>query len=376
MSSVRNEITNYTDFDTSKLTFTKLEENDRTNGQQIGYPRYVINNVEVPLCVQLPWINISTYGVPSVNQYTKNDKERSHLKLPLDLNNSEVLEFVNKIKELDAKMSDPAMMEELLGKKSKKYKYMPIYREGYTANDDDDDDDNDKSKRQQTGPRPPYIKIKLNTSYPDGEIKTSVFESDHDVTTNKRIRTRFENINCVNDFAAIVAWKSDVRCIAKPFKCWAQSLKTKDPQFGVSWRLERIEVKKSSMKSSYNSAFESDNFVDSDTEDELPKINQVSITQTSALSNAPTEKSLTLSKPVDNSDKFNEDDSDGNSDSDSDNSSEDDSSTKADNQYSVEVNNKQVTPVVELDSSDEEEVVIKKKPVVKEKKVAAKSSKK
>ena len=103
MSSVRNEITNYTDFDTSKLTFTKLEENDRTNGQQIGYPRYVINNVEVPLCVQLPWINISTYGVPSVNQYTKNDKERSHLKLPLDLNNSEVLEFVNKIKEIKRK---------------------------------------------------------------------------------------------------------------------------------------------------------------------------------------------------------------------------------------------------------------------------------
>ena len=121
MTSISNTV-NYIDFNPMDLKFTKLEENERSNGQLIGYPRYNRNGIDIPLEIQLPWIKLFTYGVPQLNQFYKTDNDRSHLRLPLDLNIPEVALFVEKIKQIDSIMSSPEIMEQILGKRAKKYK--------------------------------------------------------------------------------------------------------------------------------------------------------------------------------------------------------------------------------------------------------------
>ena len=67
------------------------------------------------------------------------------------------------------------MMETLLGKKFKKYKYQPIFREGQDQVNDDSDDET--TVKKDAPPRPAYMKVKLDTTWPDNEVKTQVFNS-------------------------------------------------------------------------------------------------------------------------------------------------------------------------------------------------------
>jgi hypothetical protein len=131
----------YIKFDASKFEAPKPEENDRSMGQLVSYPSYNSGS----LYLQFPWIKLYTYGIPRLGEYYKTDDDRSHLRLPLDLNVPEIVDFVNKIKAIDAKFSSDEYKEKLFGKKAKKYTYSPIYREGQVHEEDsDDDDDNDE----------------------------------------------------------------------------------------------------------------------------------------------------------------------------------------------------------------------------------------
>ena len=319
MSSTNNT-TNYTDFNPSDLKFTKLEENERSNGQLVGFPRYTKNGLDIPLDIQLPWIKLFTYGVPQLNQFYKTDNDRSHIRIPLDLSIPEIADFANKLKEIDTIMGSPEMMETLLGKKAKKYKYQSIYREGQVIEVDSDDDTS--SKKKSTAPRPPYFKLKLKLSYPEKRVESKVFESDESPDTKKRTRTKVD-VSTIDEFASFVRYQSKIRCVAKPFKIWAHPLSKKDPEFGIAFRLERVEVEKSSISGSYKSVFESENFIDSDDE-ELPKITNLKVTK------EPTKEPTKVQVKEESSDE----------------SSEDEKIIKK-------------APIKEVDSSDSEEEVVK-----------------
>ena len=84
----------FTSFDISKLYFTTLEENDRSKGQKIAYPRYEHNN-EYPLLIQFPWFQLSSYGIPRLGEYYKDDSQRLFIKIPLDQSISEIKNFSN-----------------------------------------------------------------------------------------------------------------------------------------------------------------------------------------------------------------------------------------------------------------------------------------
>jgi hypothetical protein len=262
----------YTDFIPANLKFTKLEENDRSNGQLIGYPVYTINGMNINLEIQLPWVTLFTYGVPQSNQFYKTDEDRLHLKIPLDLSDSEVAEFAEKLKQIDIIMSSPEMMEVVLSKKAKKYKYSSLYRE--VAIPEDSDDESNKKKKAE-GKKPPYLRLKLNLTYPDKKIKSKVFETEEIADTKQKIRTSVETTT-IDEFTNYIRWNAKVRPVIKLFKMWAHPLSKKDPEFGISCRLERIEVDKSSIGGIYNSIYESDNFIDSDNE-ELPKISDLKV---------------------------------------------------------------------------------------------------
>lgn len=355
MTSTSNTI-NYTDFNPSDLKFTKLEENDRSNGQLVGYPRYNKNGIEIPLEVQLPWIKLFTYGVPQLNQFYKTDGDRAHLRLPLDLSIPEIAEFSEKLKQIDSIMSSPEMMETLLGKKAKKYKYQPLYREGTVQEEDSDEEEGDK-KKKPSAPRPPYFKLKLKLSYPEKKVESKVFESKEAKDTGKRTRTKVET-STIDEFASFVRYQALVRPVMKPFKMWAHPLSKKDPEFGIACRLERIEVDKSSISGSYKSIYESENFIDSDDE-ELPKINNVKLNE-NIKSNESDDSSddEKVTKPPVTKEKIVEVESD----------SEDEK---------MAVSKSQKVAQVDTDDSDEE-VVIAKPPPKKEtkKSTTSKSSKK
>jgi hypothetical protein len=274
-----NEITvDYSKFEASHLTFTKVEENSRSKGQLIAYPRYDPTNSgkEGALFLQSPWIKLFTYGVPRLGEYYKTDGDRSHLRVPFDMNIPEVASFAQKMKNLDQQYSSPEVMESMLGKKSKKYKYQCIFREGQdqTLNESDDDEDEKEPKAKDSPPRPPYMKIKLDMTWPDNEVKTQVFNSVLDQTSNKRIRTKVANIKTIDDFANIVRYLSSVRLMFRPVKFWAHQLTKKDPQCGIVFKLIKVEVEPNkSSNSMYKQIYESDNFIDSDNDDEpLPKM--------------------------------------------------------------------------------------------------------
>lgn len=269
-----NSTINYTDFNPTYLTFTKLEENDRSNGQLIGYPKYNKNGMEIPLYIQLPWIKLFTYGVPSLGPYYKTDNDRAHIKIPLDVNDPEVLIFIEKLQEIDKIMTTPEMLESILGKKAKKYKYSPLYRKVIITEENSDDEEDNKTKKIDK-PRPPYFKLKLKLSYPDKKVESKVFESEESEDTKKRIRT-FVETSTIDEFTSYIRWNSRVRPVIKPFKIWAHPLTKKDPEFGISCRLERIEVDKASISGIYKSVYDNDNFIDSDDE-EIPKISNLKI---------------------------------------------------------------------------------------------------
>jgi hypothetical protein len=282
---MQNTITvNYSEFNPANLSFTKLEENERSNGQLIGYPRFSHNGKDSTLELQLPWIKLTTYGVPTLNEKTKNyyktDTDRAHIRLPLDTEIPEISVLVEKIKAIDTMMSDPENAKKLLGKNYKKYKYSPIFREAIVQQLDDNDSDSDEdTKKKEIKPvanKPAYIKLKLDLSWPDNNVKTMIFSSELDVESNKRSRTKID-VTTIDDVASIIRYQSNIRCVAKPFKAWAHPITKKDPEYGIGWKVIRVEVNKVEGSSVYKSMYESEQFIDSDTEEELPQVKQVQV---------------------------------------------------------------------------------------------------
>ena len=284
MSQMQNTITvNYSEFNPANLSFTRLEENERSNGQLIGYQRFSHSGKDnSTLELQFPWIKLTTYGVPTLNEKTKNyyktDADRAHIRLPLDTEISEISVMVEKIKAIDTMMADPENAKKLLGKNYKKYKYSPIFREAIVPQlDDDGSDSEEDTKKKEVKPvanKPPYIKLKLDLSWPDNNVKTKIFSSELDVESNKRSRTKID-VTTIDEVASIIRYQSNIRCIAKPFKAWAHPITKKDPEYGIGWKVIRVEVDKVEGSSVYKSMYESENFIDSDTEEELPQVKQV-----------------------------------------------------------------------------------------------------
>ena len=286
---------NYTDFDIDKLTFTDLEENERSKGQKISFPRYNHSKFgnKCPICIQFPWFNLDSYGVPKVGEFYKEDSQRLFLKIPLDQSNPTVKAFSDFIKSIDTKLSSPEFMKLLLGQKSAKYKYQPIFR---LPVEDDDEDDKIKKKKNY-GPKHPYMKLKLDYTYPDLQIKSKVFISSFDSENNKRNRNKVNDIETVDDFSKYVSWKSIIHPISQPIKLWAQSPSKTDPTYGLSFRLVQVEVEPSKENSNILDLDE-DAFLDSDNENDAKptKPTNIIVQDTNNISNKKDDSKPSISK--------------------------------------------------------------------------------
>jgi hypothetical protein len=262
MANKTNMTIKISDFNQNYLSFTKLEENQRSRGQKIAYPRYTNpkDNSETQCFIQFPWIKLNSYGVPKIGEYYSDDSQRSFVKIPLDQSIPEIKQLSDMLRKIDEQISSDEFKEKMFGSKASKYQLQPIFR---LPPEEDEDNKNNASKKY--GPKHPYMKLKIDTSYPDNEIKTVVFNSVVDNGT--RIRTKVEDVKTIDDFASNICWLSCIHPVVSPVKFWAQAPNKKDPTYGITFKIIKVEVEPPpKMNSNIKEFINSDAFLDSDEE--------------------------------------------------------------------------------------------------------------
>jgi hypothetical protein len=198
----------YTDVKPEKMSFSTFK----------GYTlvKYMNND----MFIQSPWINIFAYGIPRKGQFNQTDNSRKCLKVPLDEKIPEVSDFVNILKEIDSKMTSNEFQDMFLGDNKDKFEYSSIYKES------------------QTKERPSYIKLKLATENDSEQtIKTSLYK-----TNSNNERELITGVTNIDDFAKVVGFRSDVRFIFKVVRVWSQPPTLKNPTYGLTLKVTKIEV--------------------------------------------------------------------------------------------------------------------------------------
>ena len=258
--------TNFSDVNVSNLSFTKLEDNDRSKGQRIAYPRYnhPEQGADAPLFIQFPWVLLNQYGIPRLGDYFKDDSQRSFIKIPLDQSDPEVKKFCELLQEIDQTLGSDETKKKLFEAKANKYEYQSIFR----LPQEDDEDAPKDPKKKDYGPKHPYMKLKIDTTFPDNQVKSIVFNSI--LENGKRVRTKVTDIKTIDDFSRHVCFLSKIRPIGRPVKLWAQtkpSGSNKTMGYGLTFKLAKIEVEPPVKANSQVKEFmESDAFLDSDEE--------------------------------------------------------------------------------------------------------------
>ena len=271
----------YTDIEVERISASELQENERSKVQQIAYVRYdhKVLGHDQALLIQLPKIHLETYGVPRAGEFYKNDTDRSFVKVPLNESDPDILVFVNKLKEIDAYLSSPKFASKLLGKKWQKYTYVPAYRPSTVTQDDDDDDDDDNKKKSSKKPalNYAYMKLKLDTEYGSGKIKTQVYRPE--IINNKRERVEVSDIESVDDFSRILCYQCKFLAIIRGVKIWAQPPSKNNPMWGVTFKMIKVEVEPPVKNNStfYKDYMNSDAFLDSDEESNTPNKQTVQV---------------------------------------------------------------------------------------------------
>ena len=251
----KNQTVSHTDFEPSRLSWTDLEENDRSKGQKIAYPRYdhPIHGKDQQLFMQFPQITLFTYGVPRIGEYYPDDKSRSFIKVPIDSNDEEVMTMVEKFKKVDEKLSSDEFKKKAFGKKWKKYSYVPFVRE--SVQDEDDEVS-----------RPDYLKLKLDLTWPEDKVKTKVYSV---TTENGKKKRELVEVETVDDFTQYVNYQGKFTPIVRPVKMWAQPPGKKDPQYGYTAKVVMVQAEPASTGSVGSFTFLEDDDSDDDDEEEV-----------------------------------------------------------------------------------------------------------
>jgi len=269
-NTIKDFTIKYNDVDSTRITSTEIQDNERSKGQRLAYIQYNHPKFgsDQPLVIQAPWIRIVNYGVPKMDErYFKSDADRAFVKIPLDDNIPESAELIKMLIKLDELFTSKEFCLHLFGKKYEKYikGYVPIYRKPILNDDEDNDDDSKKKSSKSTIPKYPYMKVKIDTNYDTKEVTTKLYRSE--MINNKRVSTELQDIKTIDDFAHIVCWNCNFRPIIRFVKFWAQPLTKKDPTWGVTFKIMKAQVEPPTKSNSlYRDYMNSDAFLDSDEE--------------------------------------------------------------------------------------------------------------
>ena len=208
------------EFDVNQFNFeTFPEKYKRYNKQAIMLP--TLNGERCPI-IQLPWVEISQYGIPSKSDLFKEDSQRYFIKLPLDdtVKSEEIKK--NFFDSIDAKFGCATMRNKLIGDKSK-HTYQALVRTPVT-------DDNKPDKM-------PYIKFKLQSLYPSNEITTGIVIQEHNGGEIKPVEA-----TTIDEVLKNVPFNSKVKCFVTPSKLWYNNT-CSDSYYGITFKVVKIFAK-------------------------------------------------------------------------------------------------------------------------------------
>jgi hypothetical protein len=257
----------FNNFDLKKLSFNIPEENkmnpEITKYQLMSYPQYDTGEGSDLPTIQLPWMNLSTYGITS--KLDKNgklrlnnagvplsDRERGKLKIPLDLNDPASKELHAVLTAIDKKCE--AEREQIFGdkKKASVYRYQPMVRQATVDIDAPED----------APPKPDYIVAKFDFDYATNNVKTKVFLNDEGTRTETNSLT-------LDDVQKHLRYKCTFRPIVSLFKLFSSRGAGADGKrsYGIGLKLKLVEVKPMKSMKEESETF----FVDTDDEDDNEK---------------------------------------------------------------------------------------------------------
>merc|ERR1712072_371161 len=174
-------VKNYYDIDINKIKIGEVKEQEKKGqykADKIGY-----GELDTPLLIETPDIEVSMYGPPSKNnEWIKDDLQRTKLKTPLDPDNEQISAFMDMMNNIDDNIFENKA--EIFGAKlSSKFKNADCHnrtiRPGSNSNEDDSSDDGD------TPSYLPYMNAKFGLEWDSsgkmtGAIKTGVFKKTED----------------------------------------------------------------------------------------------------------------------------------------------------------------------------------------------------
>jgi hypothetical protein len=205
-------------------------------GQLNGYINY--EQPRKQLVMQGPWIKHTNYGLPRLDgKYYKDDKDRLNLKIPLVRSDKRVGKFIGKLESLDEICNSNDFRKEKFGANAKKYKddYQFIVRQPGELSEEALANNPDLANKE----RPEFMKVKLATAYPTGEI-TTIVELDHqDGMKPERV-----GVASLDQFEQYFRYGCEYKPIIRAVKFWAQSTSgNKHPMYGITWKLEKIIIR-------------------------------------------------------------------------------------------------------------------------------------
>ena len=223
------------------------------------------------------------------------------------MKNPEVVQMVEEFQKVDEQLGSKEYLQKTLGKKASKYKYQPIIRESQ-----ENDDGNVK---------PSYMKLKLETSWPDGNVKTELYKSE--LVDKKRVR-ELVTATTVTEVTKYLSYMTKYKPIFRPVKMWAQNSKMPTPEYGVVFKLLKAEFEpNNSGNNSYSDYMTGDAFIDDEdeeetqqAEDEEDKPEPTKTVFQKTESKAKSKKAEPVEEDSDEDEDSSDDDSDEDSDSD------------------------------------------------------------
>jgi len=213
----------FDEYDVNKLDFEHLPAaSKKKTTQTILFPNY--DGERSPM-IQLPKIELTSYGVPTKCEFFKEDYQRQFVKIPLDVTVPEVAKLMEWLRQFDERMARKDIKERAFGKKNPKCIYQSFLRIPMT------EDGKPKPERL------PYIKVKLMSKFPSNTIMTDIVTQSED--GNRQLAP---DIVTVDDVADFVRFKSKIKCIIMPSKLWIIPPSGGDAMYGVSFKLVKVLV--------------------------------------------------------------------------------------------------------------------------------------
>ena len=114
------------------------------------------------------------------------------------------------------------------------------------------------------------MKLKLDTSWPDGNVKTELYKSE--LVNSKRVR-ELVTATTVTEVTKYLRYMTKYKPIFRPVKMWEHNSKMPKPEYGVVFKLLKVEFEPSaSGENSYSDYMTGDAFIDDEEEEETKEV--------------------------------------------------------------------------------------------------------